>query len=304
MAKKSPNHPVPPEAISKLIVGRKEYEEREIIEYVESQAPDEIIRHLEKVKTEFVMGRRYEVWDVLTDQDRWWVITSPTNLYSQREFRSLDYTLSFHIGVTLRVFESQSRSFNKKDEEKIRLASCWRRLHQADQAFEEADEAEEFQTIGMRCRECLLDLIASTSHVVKARKGQTLPKRADFVNWAPLIAETISGGKDKKDLRSLLKTISKSTWDYVNWLTHARNATRINASLALMMTETLVTIYGMLLIPYEREVPSRCPVCRSYRIESDFRPDLDERSPYISICAVCGWSPSKPKRKRLSRPGA
>jgi hypothetical protein len=42
------------------------------------------------VKEEIVLGELYEVWDVTTDKDRWWVITDMTNLYSQRHFRRLD----------------------------------------------------------------------------------------------------------------------------------------------------------------------------------------------------------------------
>jgi hypothetical protein len=42
-------------------------------------------------------------WDVHTTGDRYWVITNPTNLYSQQLFPSMDYTLSFHVGVTARM---------------------------------------------------------------------------------------------------------------------------------------------------------------------------------------------------------
>ncbi len=58
---------------------------------------------LRMVKTEYVMGTAYEIWDVTTDKDRWWVITNLTNLYSQQHFPSLDYTLSFHIGLMMRL---------------------------------------------------------------------------------------------------------------------------------------------------------------------------------------------------------
>ena len=35
----------------------------------------------EKVKQEVVLGEMYEIWDVITDKNRWWVITNLTNLY-------------------------------------------------------------------------------------------------------------------------------------------------------------------------------------------------------------------------------
>jgi hypothetical protein len=80
---------------------------RAISDYVETQARDEKVQHAEKIMSEHVVGRDYDCWDVHTDKDRYWVITSPTNLYSQHYFPSLDYTLSFHIGVMLRVMALQ-----------------------------------------------------------------------------------------------------------------------------------------------------------------------------------------------------
>jgi hypothetical protein len=61
------------------------------------------VTYLEKIRTENVFGTDYDCWNVLTDKARYWVITNPTNLCSQHLFPSLDYTLSFHIGVMARV---------------------------------------------------------------------------------------------------------------------------------------------------------------------------------------------------------
>src|SRR5215467_9949802 len=65
-------------------------DEQRIREYVEWQARDERVEHAEQVKTERLLGRIYDCWDVHTNKGRWWVITSPTNLYSQQHFPSLD----------------------------------------------------------------------------------------------------------------------------------------------------------------------------------------------------------------------
>jgi hypothetical protein len=68
-----------------------------------SQARDEKVLHLEKVASERIFDRQHDVWDVHTDKERWWVVTQPTNLYSQTLMPSLDYTLSFHIGLMARM---------------------------------------------------------------------------------------------------------------------------------------------------------------------------------------------------------
>src|SRR5467141_5225008 len=70
---------------------------RAVKDYVESQARGERVQHAEKIKSEHLFGRDYDCWDVHTQRDRYWVITSPSNLYSQQFCPSLDFTLSFHV---------------------------------------------------------------------------------------------------------------------------------------------------------------------------------------------------------------
>src|SRR3546814_16380702 len=79
--------------------------EHELEETGNTELVEEFVQHAEKIKTERVMGTDYSVWDVHTNLNRWWVITNPTNLYSQVLMPSLDYTLSFHIGLMARVQE-------------------------------------------------------------------------------------------------------------------------------------------------------------------------------------------------------
>ena len=119
-----------------------EHEKRQIREYVEGEARGENVTYLEKIATERLFGLKLDAWDVWTDKDRYWVITNPTNLYSQSEYQSLDYTMSFHIGVTHRVM-ARSRP-QVSEEERDRLASVWRQYGQLADAIDHADESEEF----------------------------------------------------------------------------------------------------------------------------------------------------------------
>jgi hypothetical protein len=71
-----------------LLFRQSEHEAQRISDYVEWQAHgDEEVLHAEKVASERVFGREYDVWDVHTDKERWWVVTNPTNLYSQTLMR-------------------------------------------------------------------------------------------------------------------------------------------------------------------------------------------------------------------------
>lgn len=76
------SHPVPPEELDRYSPWRDPHSEQDIANYVEGQALEETVRHVEKLKQEIVLGDIYEIWDVTTDKNRWWIITNFTNLYS------------------------------------------------------------------------------------------------------------------------------------------------------------------------------------------------------------------------------
>jgi hypothetical protein len=127
-------------------------EAQQIIDYVEwqSRKDKEHVTFLEKVQTEYVLGAAHDCWNVHTNKEQWWVITGPTNLYSQALFPSLDYTISFHLGVMLRL--NSERTGTEDARLGDRLAAAFRRWEQAAQALDESKESEDIQAVGMRCR--------------------------------------------------------------------------------------------------------------------------------------------------------
>jgi len=149
---------------------------------MEWQAKDERVIHLEKVASERVFDRKHDVWDVHTNRRRWWVITEPTNLYSQEHFPSLDYILSFHIGLMARVAAQEQKEPKANNAERDRLLVPWRRWEQATEALDKAEEAEDFQAVGMRCRECLIELAQGSADLTMLQPGEESPKRGDFVH--------------------------------------------------------------------------------------------------------------------------
>jgi len=238
--------------------------EKEIRNYVERQTSDEKVVHAERVTTEFIFGRKLEGWDVRTDEGRWWVITSPTNLYSQELFPSLDYTISFHVGVTARMMSQPEPGVHPM--EQMTLAASWRKWEQAAEAFQEAEEAEDFQAVGMRCRECLIAMVTSIMKLNSIDAGPTPPKRSDVINWCEIIADDIAAGGSAEYIRKYLKTISRSGWQLVNWLIHASNATKPDASLAIDSTQHVLAIFSTALFRYTQGLPDRCPDCGSYKL--------------------------------------
>src|SRR6266404_4537585 len=135
-----PQHALPAEELGRYSVERDPHREKDISQYVELEARDESVKHVEKVKEEVVLGEVYEIWDVTTDKDRWWVVTNLTNLYSQRHFPSLDYTLSFHIGLMMRL---RNRSARVDGNDPSPFDEVLRRGEQAQARHDSAVEAED-----------------------------------------------------------------------------------------------------------------------------------------------------------------
>ena|GEM_PF-353253 len=277
---------IPHEQLPDLLFRRDRAAERSIREYVEWQVRDEKVVHAEKVATEVVMGRKLEAWDVRTDKGRWWVVASPTNLYSQQLFPSLDYTISFHVGVTTRMMSEPDPGVHPM--EQMTLAPAWRRWEQAAEAFQAAEEAEEFQAVGMRCRECLILMVKSGARLEMIDGGSSPPKASDVQAWSEIIANHVAKGTSAKEVRGYLKSMARSTWQLVNWLTHSSSATKSDASLALDATQHVLAAFTTALFRFTQGLPDRCPDCGSYKVGMRYHPD-EERVDLVPGCEECGW---------------
>ena len=212
--------------------------------------------------------------------------TSPTNLYSQHYFPSLDFTLSFHIGVMLRVSALQRGAPNRVH--KSRFTPVWRRWEQAAQSYDEAKEAEDFQAVGMRCRETFIQFVRVLAKPEMVPAGEDAPKRANVVGWSSLIANNIAPGDRNSYVRGHLKAIAKSAWDLANWLTHQGGAIRPDAEIVLDATQGVIDTFGTAVMRHESGAPEECPECGSYSIDVGFEPEL-KPNPYILECENCGW---------------
>jgi hypothetical protein len=243
----------------------------EVAEYVEWQAKGETVQHAEKVKTEYIISRAIQCWDVYTDRNRYWVMTGPTNLYDQNLFPSLDYTLSFHLGLFIRVSESQKGA--PSPAHRGRFLQVWRRWDEAAKALEQAEEAEDFQAVGMRCRECLIHLARSIFKAEMITSGQPIAKRSDFVGMSAAISNTMARGASAEYTRAYLKAIAKTTWDLSQWLTHAQHASKPEAGTVLDATQSVVIAFGQVAIRFESRRPVRCPKCGSYKIGYGYDPE-------------------------------
>jgi hypothetical protein len=270
-----------------------EYLKRSALEYFLGQsADDEEVVHLERVANERVGETEIDVWDVHTAENgRWWVISKPImNLYRQEDIPSMDVALSFHLGLMQRVMTRQAPPASKSEVDRLR--SAWRRWDRAHETLDEAHEAEDYQAVAMRCRECLLSLARELADAVPSdeRKSDD-PKDADFKGWAHLAAAHLAPGAGGERLRAYLRSTADAAWTFVSTRTHGQNSVRFDAQLSVDCTAHVLMAFGTALLKHEAGAPVRCPDCGSYRIYEDFRIDDDNQglSPFVNLCEACGW---------------
>jgi hypothetical protein len=154
----------------------------DVTRYFKSQAPDLKVEFIQKVYTEKILGHGHDVWDVHTDKDRWWIITNPSNLYSQEQFPNMDLAVTFHVGLCLRIPRSEKQKLSELPLEPF--AQCYRYLSEASEALGQAQEVLDYQSIGMRCREALLAFADAAQMVVPWTSAEQKPKNADLRAWA------------------------------------------------------------------------------------------------------------------------
>lgn len=280
------DHPVPPEGLGRYSPIRDADSEQDIANYVHGQAHDEEVQHVEKIKTEYVLGTGYDMWDVTTDKNRWWVITNMTNLYSQQHFPSLDYTLSFHVGLMMRL---RSRS-DRDEREPDPFDEVFRRQEQAHDGLDRAVEAEDFQAVGMHLRESLISLMDTVRRRVDLSGIVDYPQAANFKAWAELLIGILCPGSSSKELRKFLKSYADDVWQLVNWVTHHRGATEATASIAAHSTDTLTGHFIQLVTRAASGDIDECPRCKSRNIRSHFDIEIEPDGAYYGTCGACGWS--------------
>lgn len=280
----------------------EEHEAESIASYVISQSPPgEKVRHAERLAKRHIYGDEYELWDVRTRRHRWWVITNPTNLYSQTHFPSMDMAFTYHLGLGIVLAAREAPPI--EDDDILTTAGPWRRWREASEALERAVESEDFQAVGVRSREALLDAVRVLGRTDMAKTGTEPPKAGDFIHWSQLIADAMLRGPRRAEVRRHVKAVAKSGWQLASWLTHAKNAHRSDASVVVAATghaiEMLVT--SVLKDRRDRDAAT-CPTCGSRRVHDEWDPDTNTYTGRVLRCLACGLElPEAAEQRREMR---
>ena len=276
------DHPVPPEELRHYCVSRDPAAEQDIANYVHGQARDETVQHVEWIKSEYVLGETYHIWDVTTDLNRWWVITNLTNLYSQKNFPSLDYTFSFHVGLMMRL---QSRPDGPDSSDPDPFDEVLRRQEQAKHRFNRAVEAEDYQAVGMQLRECLITLTTVLRRRIEIPSNIERPQDANFIEWVSVLLNQLCPGKENERLRNYIRVTSEKIWRLVSWLTHDRNASKTASWIAIDGCDAIVNHYILLLQMSRTDRTDTCPQCSSRNIRSHFDMTIEPDGGYFDTCS-------------------
>lgn len=237
----------------------------EIRAYFDSQSPGDPAIHLEKAATENVAGIVHDIWDVHTESRRWWVVTNPTNLYPQDDFKSRDVVLTFHIGLAIRVSSQHRPPINELPA--MLLDEPWDRWRRAVEAMSSAARPEDFQAVSLRLRECLVSLVEQLQDDTLVPAGDEVPKAASR-EWLGLFSARMAPGTAESRLRDYLRVLGERTWDLAQKVTHRRTAEHLDAEIAAAAVSHLLSTYTAAWMRWEHSGQRRCPECRSYAVTS------------------------------------
>jgi hypothetical protein len=274
-------------------------EKADVVRYFLSQSPPGTeVAFLQKVYAEVLMGHRHDVWDVHGNHSRWWVITNPTNLYSQDQFPNMDLAVTFHMGLCLRVPRTHQQ--RQADRRVAQFGVVFTKLREATDALSQAQNVSDYQAIGVRSREALL-AYASAAQDLAIWTPLSPPKRADFKGWNELICDAALAGSAQKERRHLFKSFGADSWVFANWLTHSHSVTWHDAEAALTTVEHFLGLATSMVLRHIRFVPEECPECGSPHLspEEGLREDMPEIAWERPVCADFGWTGTPvPSRER------
>jgi hypothetical protein len=102
--------------------------------------------------------------------------------------------LTFHIGMMLRVEYGRERDVPVTPDSQELLLGSWRRWQQAFETYETGDEAEAFQSVGVRLRKCMVSFVAEARSDDLVPAEHPTPKAADVKGWTELLAGGLAAG--------------------------------------------------------------------------------------------------------------
>lgn len=274
---------------------------KEVIKYIEEQFDNKCKVVSAKSEKDFNdLGYKVNVWNVKTNNEgAWWVVEGeeiPMNLYPQDAYYfSADEAYSFHIGIMERLFVRENK-FNP--ENYIKAISLdrdiapilLRKLKNIAQLIDAAMEIEDFQSIGVQCREILIEL-GNSIYKPEMAICDEQPQKSNFKKKAELFANYCLEGSENSDYRNYIKKITEATWDYSNKITHSQDSTYYDVSICVTLVISLVCLYENIQQktsdPFSKTI---CKYCKSKKLSivNDESVDKEMLQKICLKCEECG----------------
>jgi hypothetical protein len=270
----------------------------EVKRYIEEEGHHKVLS-VKPEQTFTDLGPKVTVWNVKTDQEAWWVIEGegiPMNLYPQEAYYfSADEAYSFHMGLMARVMMREEHdpeyALRRVTLGHSRFIGVKRKLHVASEALAVATEPEDFQAIGLTCREVLIALGGELVLESELPPDTELPKLADFKNRARLAVDRLLSGSENSKLRAHARKISEVAWEFSANLTHSPNRTIHEAFICVSQVGAVLTLFEQLLeMGGLQSQDLSCPLCKSRQLDYiDRQVTEGEPSETMLHCNYCGW---------------
>jgi Zn ribbon nucleic-acid-binding protein len=251
------------------------------------------IKYMQVEQTFHDLGVEINVWNVKAEGSNWWVVEgegAPMNLYTQDEFYfSADEAYSFHMGITQRLQARHHKEFKHIIDELPldidEVKSISRRLNIAAANLNEIAGAEDIQSIGLTCRESLIELAAVLVEANPGILAENNLKAADFKGIAKAVISIYAPGKRNDNLRKHSRNMAEMAWDYASEIVHSPNRNIPDAKVCLLFTCTIVSIFQNLYLKYLGfDAEEKCPECKSMDIVLHASDD----DILTMICKECG----------------
>jgi len=215
---------------------------------------------------------------------------APGGLYPQDKayYFSTDEVFSFHLGLMLRLINDDENLSNNMidyiaNNTEI-VDDLKRKLLLASQKLQHAVETEEIQSIGVICRETLIELIGYLFEQ-DSFESEMDYKKSDVKNRGELVINKYLVGSENADLRKHIKNLLHGTWDYANILTHSSSRTVHEASICLTKTVAVVSSFENLLQKFHDPLAGlKCKKCGSKSLLIAVNDETDD---LLIVCEKC-----------------
>lgn len=267
--------------------------EKQITSYLQSNNVKNI-KYMQVEKNYSDLDLDINVWNVKAKDGNWWVVEgegTPMSLYTQDEFYfSADEAYSFHMGIIQRLQARHRREFKHIIDELPLdidgIKSISRRLNLAAQDLNNIVGAEGIQSIGLTCRESLIELATTLVSANPTISEENSLKAADFKGIANAVISIYAKGKSNSNLRKHSRRIAEIAWDYSSEIVHSPNKNLPDAKICLLFTCSVVSIFQNLYLKHLGfDAEQKCPECRS--MDYSLRSDEDDLF-FVRICNDCG----------------